>query len=265
MNLLEKIINFKKKEVYNLKYTNPISFLEKSIFFKRKCFSLKKRLENDDYGIISEFKRKSPINGFINTKINIKKVVLDYELSGVSGISILNEKKFFNSKDDDINKTRHLISKPILFKDFIISSYQIFLAKSLGADVILLIAKILSKKMIYKFSLLAKKLGLEIILEIHQENELYKIHENLDIIGVNNRNLENFSIDINNSLNISYKIPNNLLKISESGISNIEDIFFLKKNGFNGFLIGGVFMSNNNPGKSCINFMKKLLNNKIKK
>lgn len=262
MNILDKIISYKHKEVFIDRDNTPIKKLEKSEFFERKCFSLKKIIKESNLGIISEFKRKSPSKGWFNSNINILSVVKDYESAGSSGISILTDKKFFYAEQNDLSIVRKNISIPILKKDFIIDLYQIFSAKSMGADVILLISEILSKKMINEFAKQAKNLGMEVIMELHSENEIDKINDNIDIIGINNRNLKTFEVNIESSIKLFSKIPDNFIKISESGISKPEDVIFLKNNiGFKGFLIGEIFMNSNNPGYSCKKFIKNINNN----
>ncbi|WP_185877019.1 indole-3-glycerol phosphate synthase TrpC [Blattabacterium cuenoti] len=268
MNLLERIVFFKKKEVYERKFLNPVNKLEKTFFFERNPFSLVKKLKEKKSGIISEFKLRSPSKGIINKSLSSKiidnpivmeTIIKDYELSGVSGISILTDQKFFSGKNEFIKKVRSSISIPIIRKEFIIDEYQILESKAIGADVILLIANILTKNQIKNFSRLAKSIGLEIILEIHDEVETDKITENLDIIGINNRNLKTFNLDFKNCLKLSKKIPEGYTKIAESGIDNINYIIELKKQGFKGFLIGEYFMKKENPGKACEIFVKSLL------
>ncbi|WP_185862321.1 indole-3-glycerol phosphate synthase TrpC [Blattabacterium cuenoti] len=259
MNILDKIISVKQKEISNKKIFYPIKKLENSLFFNRKTFSLVENIKKSDIGIIAEFKSKSPSKGIINNSVSVEKVVKDYQQAGVSGISILTDKNFFSGKNENLKKSRSIVSLPILRKDFIINEYQIIESKSIGADVILLIAAILSKNQIKNFSKIAKNLNLEVILEIHNEFEIDKITENLDIIGINNRNLRTFIVNHNNCLKLFSKIPDNYIKIAESGISNVNHIFKLKKWGFRGFLIGEYFMKNKNPGKICKNFIESLL------
>ncbi|WP_185871834.1 indole-3-glycerol phosphate synthase TrpC [Blattabacterium cuenoti] len=258
MNILEKIVFVKQKEVSNNKIRYPIKKLEKSLSFERKTFSLVKNIRNSHTGIIAEFKCKSPSKGVINKAVSIEKVIKDYELAGVSGISILTDQNFFSGKNENLEKSRSIVSIPILRKDFIIDEYQIIESKSMGADVILLIASILSKNQIYNFSKVAKSIGLEIIIEIHDEFEINKITDNLDIVGINNRDLHTFVIDHNNCFRLSSKISNNYIKVAESGIDDINYILELKKQGFKGFLIGEFFMKKKNPGISCKDFIKSL-------
>ncbi|WP_185852338.1 indole-3-glycerol phosphate synthase TrpC [Blattabacterium cuenoti] len=258
MNILEQIISVKQKEIYKNKIVHPIKKLENSPFFERKTFSLVKNIRQSHTGIIAEFKCKSPSKGIINNAISIEKVVKDYEYAGVSGISILTDQHFFSGKNENLKKSRSIVSVPILRKDFIIDEYQVIESKSMGADVILLIAGILSKNQISNFSKIAKNIDLEVIIEIHNEFEIEKITDNLDIVGINNRNLQTFIVDYNNCLRLSSKIPNNYVKIAESGINNVNHILKLRKQGFKGFLIGEYFMKKKDPGKVCKYFIKSL-------
>ncbi|WP_185878060.1 indole-3-glycerol phosphate synthase TrpC [Blattabacterium cuenoti] len=259
MNILEKIIAKKKLEIKKNKIINSIKKLENNIFFNRKTISLKKNIKKNLHGgIIAEFKLKSPSKGIINQSVDIKNVVVEYELAKVSGISILTDFNFYGSINDVI-QSRYLVSIPLLRKDFIIDEYQIIESKSIGADVILLIASILSKKEIKIFTKIAKSIGLEVIIELHKESDLEKITDNIDFVGVNNRDLQSFKINKKNCFFLYPKIPNDYLKLAESGIDSIEDIIKLKKIGYNGFLIGEYFMKEKNPGKKCITFMKEFI------
>ncbi len=258
MNILERIVSIKQKEVSNKKIIHPIKKLEKSFLFKRKTFSLIKNIRSSHTGIIAEFKCKSPSKGVINNTALIEKVVKDYESAGVSGISILTDQHFFSGKNENLKKSRSIVSIPILRKDFIIDEYQIIESKSIGADVILLIAGILSKNQISNFSKLSKSIDLEVIIEIHNEFEIDKITDNLDIVGINNRNLQTFIVDYNRCLSLSSKISNSYVKIAESGINDINHILKLKKQGFKGFLIGEYFMKKKDPGKICKYFIESL-------
>ncbi|WP_185863438.1 indole-3-glycerol phosphate synthase TrpC [Blattabacterium cuenoti] len=259
MNILEKIVFIKQKEIYSNKIAHPIKKLENSSLFERKTLSLVKNIKKSHTGIIAEFKCKSPSKGIINNTVSVEKVVKDYESAGVSGVSILTDKHFFSGLNENLEKSRSIVSIPILRKDFIIDEYQIIESKSMGADVILLIAGILSKNQIKNFSKMAKSIDLEVIIEIHNEFEIDKITENLDIVGVNNRNLQTFTVNHNNCLNLFSKIPNNYIKIAESGINDINIILKLRKQGFKGFLIGEYFMKKKDPGKTCKYFIDSLL------
>ena len=261
MKILDKIVEDKKIEINKLLSNSSISKLENSHLFSRKCISLKESIKNNNSGIICEFKRRSPSNQNINYISSLSDVVSGYEEAGAAGLSILTNKKYFDGDTQDIIDIRDISNLPILRKEFIISEYQVIEAKSIGSDAILLIASILSEKEIIGYSSLAKSIGLEVLLEIHSEDELYKISgDNIDIVGVNNRNLDTLEIDLNNSIELYEKIPSKFFKISESGISEVESILKLKEVGYNGFLIGEKFMKTRNPMESAYDFIKKIEN-----
>ena len=261
MKILDKIVEDKKTEINKLLSNSSISKLENSHLFSRKCISLKESIKNNNSGIICEFKRRSPSNQNINYISSLSDVVSGYEEAGAAGLSILTNKKYFDGDTQDIIDIRDISNLPILRKEFIISEYQVIEAKSIGSDAILLIASILSKEEITGYSSLAKSIGLEVLLEIHSEDELYKISgDDIDIVGVNNRNLDTLEIDLNNSIELYGKIPSKFVKISESGISEVESILKLKEEGYNGFLIGEKFMKTNNPMESAYDFIKKIEN-----
>jgi len=259
MNILSEIVKNKKNELIPQEINHTIKELEESEHFKIDCKSLKSSILSSKSGIICEFKRRSPSNENINYKSSISKVVSGYQKAGAAGLSILTNKGYFDGDIEDIVNIRDISNIPILRKEFIISEYQIIEAKSIGSDAILLIASILSNQEILTFSSLAKSLGLEVLLEIHSADELNKISSNnIDVIGVNNRNLDTLEIDLNNSIELYDKIPNEFVKISESGISKVESILKLKEIGFDGFLIGEKFMKTTNPMESAYNFIKKV-------
>ncbi|HEX9232650.1 MAG TPA: indole-3-glycerol phosphate synthase TrpC [Blattabacteriaceae bacterium] len=244
MNFLSKILSKKKEEIRK-------NSKKKSIEEPRKCLSLSNSIRKSKTGIIAEFKRISPTKVLINERFFIEDVVIGYENAGASGVSVLTDDKYFSARNADLPKTRKNVYLPLLRKDFIIDESQIIASKAIGADAVLFITEILSKEVLIKFVKKAKNIGLEVIMELHSEKELDKItiEEEIDVIGLNNRNLKNFSIDIECSVQLSRKI--NFFKISESGISNLGEIFFLKKLGFHGFLIGESFLNSSNPWSIC--------------
>ncbi|MDX1902740.1 MAG: indole-3-glycerol phosphate synthase TrpC [Thermonemataceae bacterium] len=260
MNILETIKAKKIEEVAEKRALYPIKLLEKSIFYESPAVSLKKYLNDPQRsGIIAEFKRKSPSKGFINTYANAEEVCLGYMQAGAAALSVLTDENFFGAKKDDLLFARKLNFCPILRKDFIVDEYQIIEAKSMGADVILLIAKMLSPQQIRQFTELAQSLGMEVLLEIHNETE---INENrnapCDLFGVNHRNLDTFEVNLANSLNLIEKLPPKVPKIAESGIKSVEEVHLLKQNGFKGFLIGELFIRHSNPAEKCRDFIKQL-------
>lgn len=260
MNILDTIIAKKKIEVEKRKRSKTISELEKMIFFKNETFSFKEfLLRKDRTGIIAEFKRKSPSKGIINSCSFAADVTRDYVKHGASAVSVLTDEEFFGGSLNDLMEAR-INDIPILRKDFIIDEYQIIESKSYGADIILLIAACLSKDEVKKFSAFAKNLGLKVLLEIHNENELEHICDEADVVGINNRDLKSFNVDLNHSIELCKKIPADKIKISESGIDEVKTIRFLKQNGFSGFLIGEKFMKEKDPGKAFADFVKELKN-----
>ena len=259
MNILDKIIADKKREVELKKLLLPYSQLENSKLFERKTISLSQNLKNSSSGIIAEFKRRSPSKGEINYNFTVEEVTKGYENAGACGISVLTDGKYFGGSTDDLLQARASVSIPLLRKEFIVDEFQILEAKALGADVILLIAAVLERSEIKSLSEFAQSLRLEVLLEIHNESELEKsIMPSLDMIGVNNRNLKNFEVSLNISKELSAKIPNEFIKISESGISSVDAIHDLKTFGYQGFLIGENFMKSENPENSLKQFIESL-------
>ena len=259
MNILDKITADKRKEVDLKKSLISAKQLEESFLFERQTISLTERLKNSTSGIIAEHKRRSPSKATINQDLNVQDVAKGYENAGVCGMSVLTDGKYFGGSLDDLIIARASSNLPLLRKEFIIDQYQIIEAKAYGADVILLIAAILSKEEIKQFSTLAKQLNLDVLLEVHNEEELHKsIMPSIDMLGVNNRNLKTFEVSTDISKELSGKIPEDFVKVSESGISSVEAIKDLQQFGYKGFLIGENFMKTNNPGKAAAEFVKTL-------
>lgn len=259
MTILDKIVKDKHKELALKKELISIKQLENSSLFRRETISLANKLKNSKTGIIAEFKRRSPSKSIINETTTVDDVAKGYENAGVCGMSILTDNKYFGGTLDDLLIARTSCNLPLLRKEFIIDEYQIIEAKSNGADVVLLISSILSKVEIKQFSKLAKSLNLDVLLEVHNEEELHKsIMPSLDMLGVNNRNLKTFGVSLETSKSLSNLIPNDFIKVSESGISSVEAIKELKPYGYQGFLIGENFMKTNNPGVCAEQFIKKL-------
>ena len=259
MTILDRIIANKIKEVELRMKVFPQTFWEQSPWFEREALSLSQGLKNSTTGIIAEHKRRSPSLDNINSDLSIHKVAQDYQKAGVTGISVLTDQKYFGGSIEDLLAARASCSLPLLRKDFIIDPYQIMEAKACGADVVLLIASALSRAAIESLSLCAQQLELEVLLEVHNKEELEKaLMPSLDMIGVNNRNLKTFEVDLKHSRELSSYIPKDFVKVSESGISNVAAIKGLKTHGFQGFLIGENFMKTDNPGESAKEFIKTL-------
>ena len=258
MNILDEIVAYKKEIVERQKKAKPVEMLQQLPLFNERGFSLKRFLLDPNHnGIIAEFKRRSPSKGIINDNAKLSRVVSDYATNSASALSILTEDKFFGGHIDDVVSAR-IQPLPILRKDFIIDEYQVIETKAYGADVILLIAAILSKQQVKELAMKAHELGLEVLLEIHGEDELDHIYERIDIVGVNNRDLKTFKVDLERAVHLSKLIPKEKLKIAESGINSVEDIRFLKQYGYQGFLIGELFMREPDPGLAFMRFAASL-------
>lgn len=262
MNILDKIIEAKKEELAHQKKVVDIEVLKKIPDFNRKCISLKANLlKKGSSGIIAEFKQKSPSKGEINISAKVEDVTKAYTDAGASGLSVLTEPKFFGGSQANLVKARETNPKiPILRKDFMIDPYQLIEAKAYGADVILLIATCLEKEQAEILAKEAKELGMEVLMEIHNAEELEKVNDFVDIVGVNNRDLKTFTMDIETSVRLSKFIPDKFVKISESGLDSAQTIHYLRENGFKGFLIGETFMKTDNPGETCRRLIEELKN-----
>jgi indole-3-glycerol phosphate synthase len=256
MNILETIIEHKKEEVRRRKLEVNIAVLEKRTLFSRPILPVKDFLLARS-GIIAEFKRRSPSKGIINDQADVVKVTTGYADHGASCLSVLTDEEFFGGCDEDLVKAR-INDIPILRKDFIIDEYQLIEAKSIGADMILLIAACLSPAEVKRLASFAKGLGLDVLLELHGEEELGHICDETTVIGINNRNLKTFDVDIERSLRMAEQIPLSKLKIAESGINSIEHLLLFKRHGFHGFLIGENFMKAPDPTIAFAEFVGRL-------
>ncbi|MEN1786020.1 MAG: indole-3-glycerol phosphate synthase TrpC [Bacteroidota bacterium] len=259
MNILEKIVADKYKEVELKKRLIPLSQLETSALFDRTCFPLAEKLRQSPNGIIAEHKRRSPSKSTINQNTNIAQVAQGYEKAGVSGMSVLTDLKYFGGSLEDLILARAVVDLPLLRKEFMVEEYQVIEAKAHGADVILLIAAVLTRSQIKTLSELAQSLGMQVLLEVHNQQELEKsLMPSLDLLGVNNRNLKTFVVDLETSAALATAIPNEFVKVSESGISSVAAIQTLRAFGYQGFLIGENFMKTEHPGKSAAAFLAEL-------
>ncbi len=259
MQILEKIVAHKRKEVAERKSLYPTDLLERSLFFETECVSMVKYLKDENKsGVIAEFKRRSPSKGDINKYASVEQVTIGYMQAGASALSVLTDTQFFGGTSADLSEARKFNYCPILRKDFTIDEYQIIEAKSIGADAILLIAACLSPQEVKQMSGVAKSLGLQVLLEIHDETEFDRFCENIDMVGVNNRDLKTFKTSIENSHNLLALLPNIVAKISESGINDPKDAAGLLQAGFDGLLIGESFMKNSQPGMACSEFVSEV-------
>jgi indole-3-glycerol phosphate synthase len=260
MNILNQIIEHKRKEVAERNSLYPPKLLEQSIYFGSPTVSLKKYIQRSDKsGIIAEIKRKSPSRGMINNSVSVERTSIGYMQAGASALSVLTDREFFGGSNDDLTIARKFNFCPILRKDFTVDEYQIIEAKSIGADAILLIAAVLSPVEIRQFAIQAKQLGLEVLLEVHSLEELKRsITDEIDLIGVNNRDLQSFNVSLDVSRDLAAHIPNLFVKVSESGIESPEAIVELKKFGYEGFLMGQNFMQHNRPEEAAKEFVRQL-------
>jgi indole-3-glycerol phosphate synthase len=259
-NILDTIVAHKRQEVSDRQALYPIKLLEQSGYYQTPTVSLRHYLMRDDLsGIIAEIKRRSPSQGDINPYISIERVSIGYMQAGASALSILTDEKFFGGKSEDLTLARRMNYCPILRKDFVISEYQIVEARSMGADAILLIAACLSPAEIDQFATLAQSLGLEVLLEVHDREELARsLCDSIDLVGVNNRNLKDFSVSLNPSLSLAELIPNQFVKVAESGLSDPKEVVRLRQAGYRGFLMGQRFMETAQPEKACARFIEQL-------
>lgn len=264
-NILTEIVAHKHVEVAARKQQRGVDELEQVSWFKRTPLSLAHFLQDPvKTGIIAEFKRRSPSKGLINGDVTVQDVTMAYTRYGASGLSVLTDEKFFGGSSDDLQQARAANNNiPILRKDFVIDEYQILEAKAIGADVILLIAECLSVKEVASLAAFAHNLGLEVLLEVHSGDQLEKVTDHIQMVGVNNRDLTTFKVDFNRSCELAPQIPAGKCKVAESGISNTDAIITLKQAGFQGFLIGEHFMKQEDPPRAFENFVTELANKSV--
>jgi indole-3-glycerol phosphate synthase len=260
MTILDEINNNKRREIAEAKEKISLKDLKRFPFINRQINSLLTALRQPDAsGIIAEFKTLSPSKGVINETAEVAEVTSGYVNAGVSGLSVLTDLNYFGGSFGNLEKARITNPKtPILQKDFILDPYQVYEAKAHGADLILLIAASLTRDEMLRMTAMAKELGLEVLVEVHNEEEIEKLNPMVDLVGVNNRNLKTFEVDLETSVRLVKLLPEGMIRISESGLSSIENIQYLKANGYEGFLIGENFMKTTNPAQACIDFIAKL-------
>jgi indole-3-glycerol phosphate synthase len=260
MDILNKIAAFKKDEAGRKKIQIPVRALQKSPLYGIKPPSFYESLVRNEPAIIGEFKRKSPSKGVINSNSDVKDVAKGYQDAGVAAMSILTDNEFFGGHNSDLSAVATFSSLPLLRKDFIVDEYQVIEAKSIGASAILLIGSILTREESKRFTKLAISLGLEVLFEIHDLEDLEKADENIRIVGVNNRNLRTFEVNMKNSIDLIAGLPQHCLKVAESGFQTVDDVQEMFSGGFEAFLIGERFMREDDPGKSASEFISGLKN-----
>lgn len=261
MTILDSIVAAKYREVEERKLLFPVSFLEKCRHFNATTRSLKRAiLKEGSYGIIAEFKRKSPSAGLINEAALPFDVCLKYSEAGASAVSVLTDAEFFGGSSIDLSNVREHVDCPVLRKDFIIDEYQIIEARSIGADAILLIAEIHEAKKLKQLFEFACSLELEALIEFHDEKNISRLPYEAQMIGINSRNLDSFRVNIDHLAEMTNLLPSNVIKVAESGIKSVSDYHNLKAAGFSGFLIGEYFMKNPDPGSACKSFIGNMKN-----
>ncbi len=265
MTILDEIIANTAKEVEERKKAVSIADLEKAPLFDRRLLSLADFIRREDKsGIIAEIKKQSPSKGVINDKVSVTEVGEGYEASGASAISVLTDFKYFGGRSEYLTQVREKVGIPILRKDFMIDEYQLYEARAIGADIILLIAAALEPDHLFALAKKAKDLGLSVLMEVHDEEELNRsLCDDLDVVGVNNRNLKTFDVSIETSLRLADLIPIDFVKISESGLKDAATIHELKDAGYEGFLIGETFMKTENPAQALKQFIEEIETYKV--
>jgi indole-3-glycerol phosphate synthase len=245
-------------EVANRKQQITIAQLEAMPLFGKQSASLKSNLmDSAKTGIIAEFKRQSPSKGLINATATVAGVTKAYTQYGAAGVSVLTDGPYFGGSLEDLSiAIQNPI--PVLRKEFIIDEFQIIEAKAYGAAVILLIAACLTPAETQQLAIVAQQLGMEVLLEIHDETELAHVCEEVDLVGINNRSLKSFEVNIDHSLRLKDMLPKEKLSIAESGIYDLATFQLLKKEGFDGFLMGEYFMKQANPAKAFEEFSKQI-------
>ena len=247
--ILDDIIAKQKIRIENEKKEKDIETLKQEVLSLSSSgnFFFDNSLKSKEFSFICEIKKASPSKGVIVEEFHYTDTAKEYEEAGASAISVLTEPNFFKGSDKYLQEISKIVNIPVLRKDFIIDEYQIYQAKNIGADAILLICAILNEKTLNKFLLTAKNLNLNCLVETHNEKKIKKaLNSGAEIIGINNRDLKTFTVDINTSLKLRKFIPDNKILISESGIKTAEDIKILKQAGFNGALIGESMMLSKN-------------------
>lgn len=259
MSILQKIVEQKRLEIIVAKQLKTIEDLQNMPMFYRPTLSMSQSIMAEgSSGIIAEFKRHSPSKKWINQYADPVEVVKSYLEAGVAGASVLTDEQFFKGSLEDLVRVREAVNIPLLRKDFIVDPYQIYEAKANGADVILLIASILTPCQVSSLAEIAHQIGLEVLLELHNEAELGHVNSEIEMVGINNRNLNTFEVDIEQSARMAAKLDDNFIKIAESGIDSPKTVSYFKEFGFDGFLIGENFMKSDNPGLACKNFIESI-------
>lgn len=255
-NILDKIVERKKEEVALAKQQMPLSLLQAKPAYHDAVVSASHRIRSGvQPAVITEFKRCSPSKGWIKQGAEVSQIVPGYCSYGAAAISVLTDTDFFGGSLQDLELAASIVDCPLLRKDFTINAYQLHQAKAYGADLILLIAAILTPSQVQELAEEAKNIGLEVLLELHAEEELAHVCEAVDLVGINNRNLKNFEVNLDHSIRMANALPTHKLRIAESGIHSAEAAVYLKQHGFDGFLIGEYFMKQSDPAIAFAEFI----------
>ena len=256
--MLTTILARKRETLADEQQAVPLDYLAEQLGEPQPGISMKQHLAASPYGIIAEFKRRSPSKGWIHQEADPALVTPAYQAAGASALSILTDEPFFGGRLKDLQRARPTVDLPILRKDFIISTYQLYQAKVAGADAVLLIAAALDKDECHRLAEEAHRLQLEVLLELHSEDELDYVNDSIDMVGVNNRHLGTFHTDVETSFRLAERLPQDKLLVSESGLSQPATVRRLREAGFRGFLIGEAFMKTAEPGKALADFIRQL-------
>lgn len=257
-DILTTIIARKRETLAHEEEAVCLDFLKEYLGEPQPGRSMRQSLAASDCGIIAEFKRRSPSKGWIHQGADPLLVEPAYAAAGASALSILTDEPFFGGRLKDLQRARPTVDLPILRKDFIISTYQLYQAKVAGADAVLLIAAALDKDECHRLAEEAHRLQLEVLLELHSEDELDYVNDSIDMVGVNNRHLGTFHTDVETSFRLAERLPQDKLLVSESGLSQPATVRRLREAGFRGFLIGEAFMKTAEPGKALADFIRQL-------
>ena len=264
MSILDTIVHRKREEIAERKSHVPEDALKHYVHFERSTYSMAQVLRSASPGIIAEFKRRSPSKGAINATADVRETTMGYVQAGAAALSVLTDVDFFDGSDENLRIARQHNQCPILRKDFTIDEYQVTEAKALGADAILLIAAVLPPPRVLALAQHAHRVGLEVLLEVHNEEELRQtalqdtIAPFVDVVGVNNRNLNTFEVSIDTSIQLAKLMPKSTVKISESGINDPATIRQLMEHGYQGFLIGEHFMRQEDPAGACQQLLREV-------
>ena len=260
-DILEEIVAWKRRELEIMKEMQPTlklqRIIEEQTYYKRPPIA--DALKSSSTGIIAEFKRKSPSLGWINEDAKASDIPFSYQQNGAAALSILTDNRYFGGDDEFVKEARMSgVRIPVLYKNFVIDEHQLLQARLCGASTVLLIAACLDFYECKRLLLTARSLGLEVLLEMHSEEELVYAELEPDLYGINNRHLGSFQTDVETSFRLVDQLPENSVKVSESGISNPATVRALREAGFEGFLIGEAFMKTDNPGKALAEFISKI-------